>query len=303
MKADVVGEPSNPDARFLGIELKHNKENGCDDTCPKCFFNKKIGGINNKMEHGKHKMEEDEEEKEKKSTDSELEKFIENVRQARKSNVSLDIQTLVTGVLGTVTKAPAAGETGTLEPPKIIASPGTSGLGPMGNAPQPTPAPSNSAATHNVPNEPTTINGSTPEQPIPAPANLSALSNVEGLPTTINVGASTPILEKKLNTIFASRDRLETLRKNSQPKNEPPGELLPLASDNKEVNKVISQLIAEQVKKQYSVEELTKLAESGQLLKQLDPNGLFVDAVKTMSKTKTNPTVKKINSIFLQKRE
>ena len=303
LKADVVGEPSNPDARFLGIELKHNKENGCDDTCPKCFFNKKTGIDISKMPHKEGYKEDEEEEKEKKSTDSELEKFIENIRQARKSNVSLDIPTLVTGVLGTVTKAPAAGETGALPETKIIASPGTSGLGPTGNAPQPTPAPSNSSATQNVPNEPTTINGSTPEQPVPAPANLSAMSNVEGIPTTISATASTPILEKKLNTVFASRERLETLRKNSQPKNEPPGELLPLASDNKEVNKVISQLIAEQVKKQYSVEELTRLAESGQLLKQLDPNGLFVDAVKTMGKTKTNPTVKKINSIFLQKRE
>ena len=211
---------------------------------------------------------------------------------------------------------PAAGANGTLEDAKIIASPGNSGSQPNSGGDQSSPAPDKSGPTNTEKNpisyetkiiaSPGTSGaggGSNAETKVPAPANLSAVSNVEGEPTKIMATASTPILEKKLNTIFASRERLETLRKNSQPKNEPPGELLPLASDNKEVNKVISQLIAEQVKKQYSVEELTRLAESGQLLKQLDPNGLFVDAVKTMGKTKTNPTVKKINSIFLQKRE
>lgn len=313
LKADLVGEPSNPDARFLGVVLKHNKEEGCDDACPVCFFNKRKESHIIKMEHGKH-IEEEEEEKKKKeeklSPEAELEKFIQQLKDSRKANVTIDLPTLVTGVLGTISKAPAAGESGTLPDAKIMASPGNSGTGPSGNAPQGVPAPSDSSATKNVESEPTKImatpgisgsgGGSNTTQPVPAPANLSAVSNVEGEPTKINAGTTPGI--KKTRSVFATRERLEELRKASQPKNESPGELLPLAGDNKEINVAISKIIAEQVKKQYSVEDLAKMAESGQLLKELDPNGLFVDAVKSMGRKPSNqPSIKKVKSIFLQK--
>lgn len=315
LKADIVGEPSNPDARFLGVVLKHNKESGCDDTCPICFFNKQISGNINKMEHGKEEEEEKKkkEEEEKSTPNAELEKFIQQLKDARKSNVTIDLPTLVTGVLSTISKAPAAGESGTLPDAKITASPGNSGTGPSGNALQGTPAPGNSSATNNVPNEPTKIiatpgisgpgGGSNTSQPIPQPADLSAGSNAGNEPAKINAGTQ-PEIKKRVRTVFATRERLEELRKNAKPKNESPGELLPLTGDNKEVNLAIAKIIAEQVKKQYSVEELVKMAEGGQLVKELDPNGLFIDAVKAMGRKPSNqPSIKKVKSIFLQKRE